>query len=89
MALAPGGRIRPEIRRPVWLDAWDQRNASRCFVTLLNSMQWMAVTGEPAKSAKQMTDGREAADWPETGLEGKPRVHRLGTRLRSGREAGF
>ena len=31
---------------PYGLDAWDQRHASRCFVTIVNSAQWMAMTGE-------------------------------------------
>ena len=47
MGLAPGGRMKQDIYDdPYGLDAWDQRNGSRCFVTLLNSTQWMAVTGE-------------------------------------------
>ena len=28
------------------LDAWDQRHASRCFVTSANSVQWISLTGE-------------------------------------------
>ncbi len=47
MGLAPGGRMHQEIYDdPYGLDAWDQRHASRCFVTIANSMQWMAMTGE-------------------------------------------
>ncbi|MDE2902814.1 MAG: hypothetical protein OXP73_07270 [Chloroflexota bacterium] len=47
MGLAPGGRMRQEIYEDDYgLDAWDQRQASRCFVTIANSMQWMALTGE-------------------------------------------
>ena len=47
MGLAPGGRMKQEIcDDPYGLDAWDQRHGSRCFVSLLNSAQWMAVTGE-------------------------------------------
>ncbi len=47
MGLAPGGRMKQEIYDdPYGLDAWDQRHASRCFVTVVNSTQWMAVTGE-------------------------------------------
>ena len=42
------------------LDAWDQRHVSRCFVTVVNSAQWMAVTGEqpPTRppTAKQYTE---------------------------------
>ena len=48
MGLAPGGRMKQDIYDDSHgLDAWDQRNSSRCFVSLLNSAQWMAVTGEP------------------------------------------
>ncbi len=47
MGLAPGGRMRQEVYDdPYGLDAWDQRHASRCFVTIVNSMQWLALTGE-------------------------------------------
>ncbi len=47
MGLAPGGRMRQEIYDdPHGLDAWDQRHASRCFITIANSAQWMAITGE-------------------------------------------
>ena len=47
MGLAPGGRMRQEVYDdPHGLDAWDQRHASRCFVTIANSTQWMAITGE-------------------------------------------
>ncbi len=46
MGLAPGGRMKQEIYDdPYGLDAWDQRHASRCFVSIVNSVQWMAVTG--------------------------------------------
>ena len=47
MGLAPGGRMRQDIYDdPYGLDAWDQQHVSRCFVTLVNSAQWMAITGE-------------------------------------------
>ncbi len=47
MGLAPGGRMRQEIYEDDYgLDAWDQRHAVRCFITIANSAQWMAITGE-------------------------------------------
>lgn len=47
MGLAPGGQMKQEIcDDPYGLDAWDQRHASRCFVTIVNSAQWMALTGD-------------------------------------------
>ena len=60
MGLAPGGRMRQEVYDdPHGLDAWDQRQASRCFVTIANSSQWMAITGERpptvSPTAKQYT----------------------------------
>ena len=47
MGLAPGGRMKQEIYDdPHSLDVWDQRQGSRCFVSVVNSAQWMALTGE-------------------------------------------
>ncbi len=47
MGLAPGGRMKQQIFDDTQgLDKWDQRHGSRCFVSLLNSEQWMEVTGE-------------------------------------------
>lgn len=48
MGLAPGGRMKQDIYDDHYgLDAWDQKHASRCFVTIVNSAQWLAITGEP------------------------------------------
>ncbi|MDE0112388.1 MAG: hypothetical protein OXN84_08925, partial [Albidovulum sp.] len=47
MGLAPGGRMKQEVYDdPSGLDAWDQRRGSRCFISLVNTAQWMAITGE-------------------------------------------
>ena len=47
MGLAPGGRMRQDIYDDDYgLDAWDEGHASRCFVTIANSVQWLAITGE-------------------------------------------
>lgn len=46
MGLAPGGRMNQKVyydRHGV--HAWNQEHGSRCFVTLANSTQWMAITG--------------------------------------------
>jgi len=61
MGLAPGGRMKQKIYDdPYGLDAWDQRHVSRCFVTIVNSEQWVAMTGErpPAcpPTAKEYTE---------------------------------
>jgi len=47
MGLAAGGRMSQEIYEDeLGLDAWDQDHVGRCFVTMANSQQWMAITGE-------------------------------------------
>ena len=64
MGLAPGGRMRQEIYDdPYGLDAWDQRHASRCFVTIANSAQWIAITGE-----RPPTEPPTAAQYTAHGL---------------------
>ena len=45
------------------LDAWDQRHVSRCFVTIANSMQWMAMTGE-----RPPTEPPSAKDYTDAGM---------------------
>ena len=64
MGLAPGGRMKQEIYDdPHGLDAWDQRHSSRCFISLFNSAQWMAVTGE-----QPPTEPPTAQDYAGSGL---------------------
>lgn len=64
MGLAPGGRMKQEIYDDYYgLDAWDQRHVSRCFVTIVNSAQWMAITGETPP-----TRPPTAAEYTEAGL---------------------
>lgn len=47
MALSPGGLMRQQIERdPYGLDAWDQSAGSRCFVHLVNSQTYAAITGQ-------------------------------------------
>lgn len=47
MGLAAGGLIRQEIAvDPFGIDSWDQDNVSRCFIHLLNSHEYQAVTEE-------------------------------------------
>ena len=48
---------------PYGLDAWDQRRASRCFVTIVNSAQWIALTGE-----RPPTSPPAARSYAEAGL---------------------
>ena len=48
---------------PYGLDAWDQRHPSRCFVMIVNSAQWMAITGE-----RPPTSRPAARSYTEAGL---------------------
>ncbi len=65
MGLAPGGRMRQEIYDDEYgLDAWDQRHASRCFVSIANSAQWMALTGERPPTEPPTASAYAAAGLP-------------------------
>jgi hypothetical protein len=60
MGLAPGGRMRQEIYSdPYSIHDWDTEHGSRCFIHLVNSVTWQAVTGQRPPSqpptAKQYT----------------------------------
>ena len=47
MGLAPGGLMRQEVYDdPHGLSAWRKRTRSRCFVHILNSLHYLAVTGD-------------------------------------------
>ena len=64
MGLAPGGRMEQEIYDdPYGLEAWDQRHSSRCFISIVNSRQWQAATGE-----RPPTEPPTAAHYAEAGL---------------------
>ena len=64
MGLAPGGRMKQDIYDdPYGLDAWDQRHGSRCFVSLVNATQWLAITGE-----RPPTEPPTAQDYAACGL---------------------
>lgn len=60
MGLAPGGIMKQEIYKdPYGYEAWEQTTSSRCFVHILNSMQYANITGNapPTKpiSAQEYT----------------------------------
>ncbi|RZO86868.1 MAG: hypothetical protein EVA65_00905 [Oceanococcus sp.] len=64
MGLAPGGLMRQEIYDDEYgINAWDTENYSRCFVHLLNSAQFQAVTGH-APPTKPVT----AAQYKAAGI---------------------
>lgn len=64
MGLAPGGLMRQSIYDdPYGLDAWELKHASRCFVHVLNSLQYAAATGH-----KPPIHPPTAADYTRSGL---------------------
>ncbi|MCY4395578.1 MAG: hypothetical protein OXC10_10615 [Rhodospirillaceae bacterium] len=66
MGLAPGGRMKQDIYDdPYGLDAWDQRQASRCFVSIVNTVQWLAIAGErpPAEPPTAEAYSRYGLPW--------------------------
>lgn len=68
MGLAPGGLMRQQIHAdPFGLDAWDVDHGQRCFVHLLNSAQWRAVTGSapPSKPPKARDYAAAGLPWFE------------------------
>lgn len=65
MGLGAGGTMRQEIYNDLYgLDAWDQRHPSRCFVTILNSLQWEQVTGERPPTTPPTAEDYEKAGLP-------------------------
>lgn len=55
MGLAPGGLMRQKIYEDEYgFDAWDTTVSSRCFVHILNSLEWQKATGRatPGKPPK-------------------------------------
>ena len=86
MGLAPGGQMRQEVYEdPYGFDAWERDARSRCFVHLLNSAQYCAVTGaapphEAPTAAEYTAAGLpwfEYYDADRKALEGAPRLARL------------
>jgi hypothetical protein len=64
MSLAAGGRMKQQIYKdPYGLEAWDQSVSSRCFVTLMDSVQWREITGQPPP-----TKAPTAEDYSKAGL---------------------
>jgi hypothetical protein len=64
MGLAPGGKIKQEIYTDdEGIDAWDQDQASRCFVHIVNSKDYASITGSIPPYRPIL-----AADYEATGL---------------------
>ena len=54
MGLAPGGLMRQEIYEDEYgLEAWETSVRSRCFVHILNSVQFFDVTGQGRRASRQ------------------------------------
>jgi hypothetical protein len=65
MGLAPGGRMNQDIYEdPNALSDWDQRKGERCFIAILNSQDWHAVTGEDVPSKAVSAKDYAAAGLP-------------------------
>jgi hypothetical protein len=64
MGLGGGGRMRQEIYTdPYGVDAWDQSAGSRCFVHLVDAMQWAEISGSPP-----LTEPPSQKDYQKMGL---------------------
>ena len=65
MGLAPGGKIKQEICTDSdGIDAWDQQQASRCFVHIVNSTDYASITGSIPPYRPMLTADYEAAGLP-------------------------
>lgn len=97
MGLAPGGRMKQHIYDdPYGLDAWDQTQAARCFVAIVNSLGWLELTGSPPPwrppSAKEYTaHGLPWFDFyadDRPALEGADKLAKLKSVAEMGEEKG-
>ncbi len=65
MGLAPGGIMRQEIYDdPFGIDAWDTSAMSRCFVHIVNSESFAAITGHRPPTRPISADEYRAANIP-------------------------
>ena len=65
MGLAPGGRMRQEIYDdPFSIHDWDLDHGSRCFIHLVNSATWQAITGQRPPSQPPTAKQYTAAGYP-------------------------
>jgi hypothetical protein len=97
MGLAPGGRMRQEIYDdPFGFDEWDRPVRSRCFVHLLNTLLWEAVTGSkppvpPPTAASYTRHGLPWFDYYAEGhsaLDGADVLARLRSVIEMARDKG-
>ena len=65
MGIAPGGKIKQEIYTDdEGIDAWDQDQASRCFVHIVNSNDYASITGSIPPFRPILAADYEAAGLP-------------------------
>jgi hypothetical protein len=97
MGLAPGGRMKQEVYRdPYGIGVWDRSARARCFVHIVNSLVWEAVTDSkpphPPMTAAQYH--RHKLPWfeyyadGETALDGGPALKRLKSVIELSRQRG-
>jgi hypothetical protein len=96
MGLAPGGRMKQAIYDdPFGVDDWDRSTRSRCFVHLLNTLVWEAVTGStpplpPPTAAQYARHGLPWFDYyrDAPALDGAQTLARLRSIIELAREKG-
>jgi hypothetical protein len=97
MGLAPGGRMRQEIRtdrRP--MEDWDQRHSGRCFVHIANSLAWRQIARADPPTAPRTAEDYTRAGLPwydlyedrRTAVEGSGILAGLRSVLQLGKEKG-
>ena len=65
MGLAPGGRMRQEIYEdPFSIHDWDTQHTSRCFIHIVNSSTWQALTGQRPPSLPLTAQDYTRAGYP-------------------------
>jgi hypothetical protein len=85
MGLAPGGLMRQHIYEDEYgLDAWDQDHGSRCFVHIVNSVQYQQITGRAPPHKPPSAKDYSAAGLPwfeyyddRKAIEGSPDLQKL------------
>lgn len=97
MGLAPGGLMEQEIYEDDWkVEQYEESAGSRCFIHLLNSVQWKEVTGEtppgkPPTARDYTAAGMPWFDYFNEGagvVEGNERLTGLKSVSRLAREGG-
>ena len=96
MALAPGGRMKQEIYEdPYGIDVWDAGH-SRCYVHLVNSLMWEAITDAkpPSPPMTARVYAEHQLPWfdyygeGETALNGSETLARLKSIIEMARQKG-